>query len=733
MAEDTFLKQTPASSRAEAYRSAFELLSQVNLRGQRLFGKIPSSSTTATSTDSPSNDMPWDLITSKELPAIIFRLENPDPVCPISFELTCEDHKENIVTMKKVSSKLCTRKKELLLRVCPSALTKVSIWDCYPLSVYWLPICDPDGPSAKMDYSNKCGTLFVYVNDCSYTDGLSLLPADKDQEQHDREKRTFLNGASYVASKKPFVKKLKSLLRVKRGLFNVIGTVSRSLFGTARDSDVDSLKQQVKALNDSATEAVMAEQHMLLYLNKTKTLENTLKKELSEFSGRVTRLLASTKDEFKKFSEQTRSLSVRLRLSELAQLAHLCIQRHSKMLKIWENAFLSAQNGLLHTDLVGPDVLLQYLERIEANVPRGMQLLIPKDTVFPYYQKKFTSVVLIENRLYYHIVVPLVRSDDRYHISAFKSIPIFLQANSLVATIHPPNERTFLLHNERGLYAELTAEELEECSPPPFRHCDENLILYKPSKPSCLTALYNRKSDEVRRLCQRKVSKLQQNRMFKFSNDHWFFSIQEDVDVEIKCNHQRRTMMSGAGNYVCNVDPGCEIIGNSFFIDKTLVSSTSIISQPNISIPRDIVFFSDEDLSAFKLHDSSSQNGPQPSEFNITTNLHATLEEMGKIEAPIADIKYHMERSRLFLKPQQWESFLSSEHTWGNVFLSVIIFFILHASYYVLRALYQRGSGLRRRTFTRSRDERVELTPLGTQDPMTGDLRPHSPPGMLHF
>ena len=581
-------------------------------------------------------------------------------VCKIPiFTVNCNDLKDNEFKFGSTQKEDCLMH-TTTIEACPTK-RKLSKAECYDENVYFKITCNQDNQTTfKIDTDYACSiTIFIH----SPTDCIKV--------------------------------------RTKRGLLNFVGEVSRKLFGTARDSDVSNLEERYENLEKSTKELILSQKDMLIYINRTKTLESSLGEGLKKFTSDVDTLISKAQKEIQTVNEGLQILTMQNRLDEMLTLTYFNMQKCRRMLDLWESALLSAQNGILDPQIIPPRSLLRYLHMLESKLPKFVELLMPKTYLHGYYQKKLTSVLLIKGKkLVYHVNIPLKKPSSEFKVLMFKPTPAFIHSNSLTVNVKPQEDESILLRNKEGYYMELTELDLQSCSKNPFRHCSFNRLLKSPQQPSCLNALYQKNSKWAQTLCSRRISKMKQNNGFPLSMNTWFLSIQKKTQVHFYCNEGNNNQDLQLGNYICQFPPRCEIRGEDFMINQRLIDTEAIIVPANVqSSTYDIELFNEEELKQLDLTPKKIDRAPEI-KLNSSQNILNILNKVGKEDIDIKEISSHIERAKLDLKPKNIKNILSTKKTWILIGLGTIFWIILKMiiqSYSYFWKLFCKKSGTTKR------------------------------------
>jgi hypothetical protein len=220
--------------------------------------------------------------------------------------------------------------------------------------------------------------------------------------------------------------------RLRWGILNFIGEISKVLFGTLDENDADYYDEQIRKFDRNSDDTTELLKQQVCVLRTTlgafnETLGDVehnnklVRKGLSDIQTYLDTLSSETA---RKFSIFDAKFIIEKHITQVNK-ALTILQRN---IDVVLNSVLPAQSGSIQPQIVPPNLLLESL--------RGSQSFFPRDTILPFpLNKNSTSLIykvcemqvyIQNNRLSYVVSIPLV---NKREFRAYHLVPVPIPVN----------------------------------------------------------------------------------------------------------------------------------------------------------------------------------------------------------------------------------------------------------------------------------------------------------------
>ena len=222
--------------------------------------------------------------------------------------------------------------------------------------------------------------------------------------------------------------------RNKRGFFNFIGDVSKTLFGTLSENDMNYINKELDKLfkdNTILSTGISNQTKVIkLLLNSATTDLNTLELHSKENVNCLNQLANGTNKNTQNLASANQITVCMMIVDELSEDINLLI-----------NAINDGKNGIVHPQLLTPDILILEMKEFEEKL--NVKYTIPlKESNFQHIiDISIVNVAIAKNRFVYSIHIPIPETET-YEIKHL--IPIPKQISSVFLAIIPDYEYLFM-------------------------------------------------------------------------------------------------------------------------------------------------------------------------------------------------------------------------------------------------------------------------------------------------
>ncbi|KAL4152685.1 hypothetical protein QTP88_000518 [Uroleucon formosanum] len=225
--------------------------------------------------------------------------------------------------------------------------------------------------------------------------------------------------------------------RVRRGLFNAVGRVSKVLFGVCSDEDAEFLNSKISELSSARTDTL----NILEAQTRIVRATNDLVTHLSEKLGKSLSALSEL-DAREMLSEQVIGISLLLTQQAFG------IQ---KLLHIVNSAI----HGQAHPSLMTHQQYVEHLREIQLTLPIGSNLPFPleKFSITKFIQVTQVAILLANNTLIFIQKIPLISSNS---YKGYRLIPFPVRQQGQTYSIFTSVPSVLALSSNREYFIPLT-------------------------------------------------------------------------------------------------------------------------------------------------------------------------------------------------------------------------------------------------------------------------------------
>ncbi|KAK7871643.1 hypothetical protein R5R35_001828 [Gryllus longicercus] len=451
-------------------------------------------------------------------------------------------------------------------------------------------------PSADGIYFDEVGNLFLSPTQWKFINYVDLHPIKELWKQtkehsaqvlnvcHKHENKTwyFLTDCRpYEAFSKSKIKYVDSLsdvvssyltepIRRKRGLFDIIGDISKVMFGTATESEIKEYQEHINTIESEQKE----------FLKIASEQMTVVKSAILTFNSTIFRIQANERNlaqGLKNFSEQA---SKSVHALEIATTTVEILNEHIRQVQrgieesqysfdILVDAFIHAQDGVLQPHLVTPMKIKSYMDHSK----------LKDDLDFPPFHiselaKLITPIIYsYKNYLVYVLQIPLV-STNQFQLYKIVPFPKQIEDNTFM---YIDVTKTYIfkdsLHHK---YGKMTLNELHQCFQPNDINfvCKEKtpVFTYIPNV-DCEATLLHVSTNAIPSVCEKRIVKLTNTQWIPLylSND-WLYVAPKPERFAILCPNQATNNIELKNQGRLHLSRGCK----GYSATATLFASSQI-------------------------------------------------------------------------------------------------------------------------------------------------------------
>ena len=407
-------------------------------------------------------------------------------------------------------------------------------------------------------------TLNMCVN-CSEQFGLNLL-----NNQINRLNRT-----------RKLLAQLLGLSRSKRGLMNFVGSISKTLFGTLDDKDLDHINNELDKLyqdNGLLASSIFNQTRIIkTFLNSTSHDLITLNEHSRQNVEKYNRLVSQTNSNTKNIAISNQITLCTLELTELSDDVNLLI-----------DAINDGKHGIIHPQILTPTTFMNGFREFEEHNSEKYQIKLDESNYQHIVDISEITIAIVNNKLLYSIKAPLVETEN---FQLQRLIPIPKKIGKTFLAIIPEHE-FILLNEQRTIYVPGDQEFVANCKKL------DSLRICKRVQPSYLISeVYTCENQIVRnsiksldyKICQFSPFKINELVYLQLYQENGYIIIPErEIEINILCSEQSSNRLIN-GAMMLESSDDCVINSDSIIMKlrKTYETRKNVHLNKTIVIPFD--------------------------------------------------------------------------------------------------------------------------------------------------
>jgi len=334
----------------------------------------------------------------------------------------------------------------------------------------------------------------------------------------------------------------------RRGLFNAIGMISKTLFGTMDADDAKTVNEQLEMLRNNQKTTQHAVQNQLKILDATIGHTDRLEKTLTYNEN----LLANT------------TQKMRAQLARTAQqediIEHLMIMITimndlSQDIENFIDFLTNTASGLIMTRLLPLEKIIKELKEAATHLTKGLHFPFKIQIENWRTIQKYMTINAYYDRptIYTTLKFPII-AYPTYKI--IKPIPIPIHAHKNIFTFIRTNQPLLAIDKENHHYILLNEQELNKCTQDRTTFtCEQNFPVYhvKTSAP-CEVQIYLNTPGQLQNCERRQVLSNTTLWVTLTEAQTWVYSTPESQTITIRCNEklEDKIIINGTGKIKLN-------------------------------------------------------------------------------------------------------------------------------------------------------------------------------------
>lgn len=433
--------------------------------------------------------------------------------------------------------------------------------------------------------------------------------------------------------------------RTRRGVINLIGRVSKFLFGTMDDEDAEYYNNKIKQSSDNELELtqLIKEQTSVVqatirnFNNTIGTLaynENILARNLDQLSKVMEEEVARDIDETRLYNTISEHFSTLSLLLEQYQIDNNNIIE----------AVLVAKVGILHPLILSPSNFIKELKTISQYISRGLDFPVEINLENAHVLQKVAKLRIFykQPNLVYIISMPLCQPHV-FELLNLTPLPVPIGDNKYLFI--SPNSRYLAINEIKQHFITLDETQFQSCTEmlKRFYLCQQNSPIYLTHMHNnCEVKLYL-PVNRIPENCDKRIIELDSSLYTQLRTANiWLYVVSNSESLTIMCTPDSKTVdvrLKGVGSLW--LKSGCKAYGPSTMLYSKFTGNSSLHVQyvPPFHLDVDC----EDDIEKFKGNLSSLQLKTKLKLFNFD-DLNVAghrLEEVGKLSEELHEKILH--------------------------------------------------------------------------------------------
>lgn len=373
----------------------------------------------------------------------------------------------------------------------------------------------------------------------------------------------------------------KTSSRKKRGLLNIIGEVSKALFGTLSESDSKEYLREFEELHHKGALRDQIIKKQTTIIQSSVNLIQATAEELEEKNKQLKFQIDSIENHLEQMSKETyfiyEAMAAKTKIQDMVSFITLLIISFQTKQKQFLQAIAIGEKGANNPILIPPQIFIEELNKIRmAIIARDLDLPLEvnRGSITTFYQLASPQVRIINNQLIISFSIPLVTTTD-FNIYKITSVPNRIQGNYFNFVV--PTYEYVAVDKYKNNYVAMSHDEMDNCY-----HIGGLKLTCKQTSP--VMTSHNSEFCEIKLLrnegdmsdCNVRISNLTSEIWIKLRQPNtWIYTLPKEETVHISCdNDVFNQKVIGTG--ILSITMGCEIKTDHILIKGFRTSETTI-------------------------------------------------------------------------------------------------------------------------------------------------------------
>ena len=506
---------------------------------------------------------------------------------------------------------------------------------------YEIPCRNGTASRGKRDVQVVSGRRCMFDGTCNDTSLLDrLCPSiTENKKRHDFLRRSVLD----------LFNELDHLLpdadhsRKKRGLFDFVGIVYKSLFGVATVRDTRVLRKHIRHVRDSTSQIDSKinvfgsdfESYIKLQSKHDELIQQAIETNNKYINLTILQIMKQT-------------VKMEIVVADAINYLHLMNLHYTSVLddirsdlRLKLNGIHTLMRGFLPPELVPVDVLVNALQVIRQELANSTHMSLTHENHLFYYHIRDVTYTRDNDILFVKITIPLTTSADIFKLFRLHTIPVILASNRSEYTQIDVSDKYLALSVNEKYYTILSDSEYISCKGVQYMRCDGIMRMKPISNPSCMLGLFKGNSTAIAKLCTTYIVTELHDTVVTIRAGKYFVS-SGDEKWQLICRGKQPRTIPACQHCRISVPCGCALRGSQIYIPETVIGCDPADTPTMVHSTNLPALFEFYKQSKDALNISSRKSFASP--------LAVKFPKIDVISHDFEDVVQKLEKSKLSLK-----------------------------------------------------------------------------------
>lgn len=397
--------------------------------------------------------------------------------------------------------------------------------------------------------------------------------------------------------------------RRKRSIFplNIIGQLSKILFGTLDEEDADYYNKKITKLEGEQLDFLRLSKEQIFVVKSTLETNNRSINEIllrqTELNDRLEKLVEEVNKRNGKVSTIMSNQELRILVNEHLNVLYSEIETLRNQYELILDAILNAVKGIVNTYVVSPKQIMQYFKQFQTHHTGEFNLPLPSVTGNENLLLKLMELDVFskDHILCYVIKLPLT-DQLRFNIYKLIPLPIKMKSTENKFVFINPEKEYLIMEQSKQYFAKLSKDVIENCKQvtKEYRICKQTFPLITTySNDDCEAKLLNTVSS-LPSTCVKHVVELRETLWVQLDDNEWIYVAPYTEKLTVVCDDGSPFDVTISNTGKLKFLRICKGYGNKVLIVSQNILSTNSSSKdiiPNIGIDIDCCDFVNERIN----------------------------------------------------------------------------------------------------------------------------------------
>jgi hypothetical protein len=320
-------------------------------------------------------------------------------------------------------------------------------------------------------------------------------------------------------------------------ILGIVGTILKTLFGTATLTDLDKLRNTLDELEDKNSDIVHSLFKHVTYVKKLDTVIGINFQAIANLTSVIKNNLIHSHESFQNITKDIAWLHFMTKgqsalFSAIRQTEFSSLQLTQQLDDLFD-AVQCAIHGKLPIKLVKP-TLQNILRNVTLHLPEGYELIVGTRTENVHIYYKLAKVSLVANARSIKLIVSVLLKTTNSHSDLYRIVILPQRITSNKHVRYSVDYPYFAIQHSKHDYLLFTKTDYSRCYRGSVTICPSNVSIFSAQTKTCEMSLYFQTSAAYS-LCRRQLIYDPQVPVFQKSGTLWIYYFSTPHPVTLQC------------------------------------------------------------------------------------------------------------------------------------------------------------------------------------------------------